>query len=50
MDLHAQPFDLKIKLLFKFFDDAFADIAEGSYVIGKDLKAYGHGSDLAFGT
>jgi hypothetical protein len=28
--------------LFKLFDDAIADIAEGSNVIGKDLEANGH--------
>jgi hypothetical protein len=48
MDLHAPPFDLKIELLLQLFDDAFADIAEGSDVIGKDLNAYGHESDLFF--
>jgi hypothetical protein len=46
MDLHATPFDLKIELLFQLFDDAFADIAEGSNVIGIYLNAYGHKSDL----
>jgi len=46
MDLHAPPFDLKIELLLQFFDDAFADVAEGSDIIGKDLHDYGHESDL----
>lgn len=46
MDLHAPPFDLKIELLLQLFDDAFADVAEGSDVIGIDLNAYGHESDL----
>ena len=42
MDLHAPPFDLKIELLLQLFDDAFADVAEGSDVIGIDMNAYGH--------
>jgi hypothetical protein len=33
MDLHAPPFDLKIELFLQLFDDAFADVAEGSDVI-----------------
>jgi hypothetical protein len=48
MDFHAPPFDLKIELLLQFFDDAFADVAEGSDIIGKDLNAYGHKSNLVF--
>jgi hypothetical protein len=48
MDLNAPPFDLKVKLLLQFFDDAFADVTEGSDVIGEDLNAYGHESDLVF--
>jgi hypothetical protein len=43
MDLQSPPFDRKIELLFKLFDDALADEAEGSDVIGKDLNADGHG-------
>jgi hypothetical protein len=46
MDLYTPPFDLKIELLLQLFDDAVADVAEGSDVIGKDLNAYGHESDL----
>jgi len=42
MDLHAPPFDLEVEFLFQLFDDALADIAEGSDVIGKDLHADGH--------
>jgi hypothetical protein len=33
MDFHAQPFDVEIKLLLQLFDDALADVAEGSDVI-----------------
>ena len=50
MDLHAPPFDLKIELLLQLFDDAFADVAEGSDVIGIDLNTYGHESDLVLST
>ena len=50
MDFHALPFDLKIELLLKFFDDPFADVAEGSDIIGKNLNAYGHESNLVFST
>ncbi len=48
MDLHAPPFDLKIELLLQFFDEAFADVAEGSDIVGKDLNECGHESDLVF--
>jgi hypothetical protein len=42
MDLQTLPGDLEVKFLLEFFDDAIADVAEGSDVIGKDLHAYGH--------
>lgn len=48
MDLNATPFDLKIELLPQFFDDAFADVAEGSDVIGEDLNSHGHEGNLRF--
>ncbi len=48
MDLNAPPFDLKVELMLQSFDDAFANVAEGSDIIGKDLNAYGHESDLFF--
>ncbi len=48
MDLHASPFDLKIELLLQSFDDTFADVAEGSDIIRKNLNGYGHENDLFF--
>jgi hypothetical protein len=44
MDLHAPPFDRKVELLFQLFDDALADKAEGSDVVGEDFNVYGHGT------
>jgi hypothetical protein len=46
MDFHAPPFDFELEFLLQLFDDAFADVAEGSDVVGKDLHAYGHESGL----
>src|SRR5512144_2208800 len=43
MDLNAGPFHREIELLLQLFDDALADVAEGSDVVGKDLHADGHG-------
>src|SRR5512143_3703712 len=43
MDLNAGPFHRDIELFLQFFDDALADVAEGSDVIGEDLHADGHG-------
>jgi len=48
MDLHAPPFDLKFELLLQFFDDALADVAEGSDIIGKDLHTDGHSGTSVF--
>jgi hypothetical protein len=48
MDLHTSPLNLKVEFLFQLFDDALADVAKGSDVIGKDLHAYGHKNDLVF--
>jgi len=39
---------MKIEFLHQFFDDAFADVAEGSDIIGIDLNMNGHEGDLAF--
>ena len=44
MDLHALPFDFEVEFLFQLFDDALANVAEGSDVIGKHLHADGHGN------
>src|SRR5512142_2936655 len=43
MDLHASPFHREIELFLQLFDDALADVAEGSDVIGEDLHADSHG-------
>ena len=48
MDLHASPEDIEVEFLFQLFDDALADVTEGSDVIGKDLHADGHENDLVF--
>jgi len=48
MDLHTSPEDLKVEFLFQLFDDALADVAKGSDVIGKDLDPDGHENDLVF--
>jgi hypothetical protein len=42
MELDAVPFHVELELLLKLFDDAFADIAEGSDIVGKDLYPDGH--------
>jgi hypothetical protein len=44
MDLYTPPFDLEIELLPQLFDDAFADVAEGSDVIGKNFNVNTHGT------
>jgi hypothetical protein len=43
MDLHAPPFHRKVEFLLQLFDDALADVAEGSDVVGEDFNADGHG-------
>jgi hypothetical protein len=48
MDLHTSPIDLKVEFLFQLFDDALADVAEGSDVIGKDLHEDRHENNLVF--
>jgi hypothetical protein len=48
MDLHTSPIDLKVEFLFQLFDDALADVAEGSDVIGKDLHGDSHENNLVF--
>jgi hypothetical protein len=49
MDLHAQPFDRKVEFLLQLFDDALADVAEGSDVVGENLDTDRHKRDLVFG-
>jgi hypothetical protein len=44
MDLHSPPFHDKVELLLQLFDDALADVAEGSDVVRKYLNADGHGT------
>jgi hypothetical protein len=46
MDLHAYPFRLEVELLPELFDDALADVAERSDVIGEDAETGGHGGLL----
>ncbi len=38
MDLDAPPFDNQVEFLLQLFDDALADEAERSYIVGKDLQ------------
>jgi hypothetical protein len=47
MDLHAPPFHGKVELLLELFDDALADVAEGSDVVGKDFNVYAHETPLS---
>jgi hypothetical protein len=47
MDLQTLPLHGEIELLFQLFDDALADIAEGSDVIGKDRNTNTHGIPLS---
>jgi hypothetical protein len=46
MNLNAAPFDCKVELLLQLFDDALADVAEGSDVIGKNFYADSHSKIL----
>ena len=47
MDFPAGPFHVEVKLLSQLFDDALADVAEGSYVIGEDADVDGHNKSLS---
>jgi hypothetical protein len=47
MDLNALPFRRKVELLLQFFDDALADVAERSDVIGKYPNVYAHVTPLS---
>jgi hypothetical protein len=42
MNLHTSPFHFELELLLQLFDDALADVAEGSDVVGKYENANGH--------
>jgi hypothetical protein len=42
MDFQTLPFYLKVEFLLQLFDDALADVAEGSDVIGKNRNADAH--------
>lgn len=44
MDLDTAPIQRKFKLLLQLFDDAFADIAEGSDIVREYFDADCHGS------
>jgi hypothetical protein len=37
MDFHADPFYFEVELFLQLVDDALADVAEGSDVIGEHL-------------
>ncbi len=43
MDLHSPPLGNEFELALQLFDDAFADVAEGSDVIGEDAHPDRHG-------
>jgi hypothetical protein len=42
MNLHTPPFDFKVEFLLQLFDDALADVAEGSDIVGKNFYAGSH--------
>jgi hypothetical protein len=43
MNFKGEPFILDGEFFFQLVDNALADIAEGSYVVGKYAQLYGHG-------
>lgn len=47
MDLDAPPFHLKVEFPLQLFDDALADVAERSDVVGENLHAYAHATPLS---
>jgi hypothetical protein len=49
MDLYTPPFNREAELLLQLFDDALADVAERSDIIGKDPDPYAHGMPLFSG-
>ena len=42
MDFYTAPVDLKNEFLLQLFDDALADIAEGSDIVGEDPHFNSH--------
>ena len=42
MDFNAPPFDFQVEFLLQLFDEALADIAEGSDIVGKNFDADRH--------
>ena len=47
MNFKGEPFILDGKFFFQLVDNALADIAEGSYIVGEDTHLYGHGISLS---
>jgi hypothetical protein len=47
MNFKGQPFILNGEFFFQLVDNALADIAEGSYVVGEYAHLYGHGMSLS---
>lgn len=43
----GEPFIFNGELFFQLVDNALADIAEGSYIVGEYAYLYGHGSVLS---
>jgi hypothetical protein len=44
MKFITNPGFINVVCLLKFFDNALADVAEGSDVVGENLYLYWHGS------
>ena len=42
MNFNAPPFDCNVEFLLQLFDDALADVAEGSDVVRKNFDADRH--------
>ncbi|HAK60043.1 MAG TPA: hypothetical protein DCO77_06615 [Nitrospiraceae bacterium] len=42
MDLDTQPLHLEVEFLLQLFDKSLADVAERSYIVGKDPNVYAH--------
>ena len=48
MNFKGEPFILNGEFFFQLVDNALADIAEGSYIVGKYAHLYGHGMNPSF--